>query len=83
MKAKQPTEETIDRRLRSLGLAGFSAALLEALAPVASIGAQLAYVLDPFVSTGGRQGWLAGLAGILERPERLDGLIERLRDEPE
>ncbi len=83
MKAKQPVEEIIDRRLRSLGLAEFGAAFFEAVAPVAFVGAQLAYLLDPLFSGPDRTSWLAQLAVLMERPDQLEGFIDRLREESE
>lgn len=83
MKAKQPVEDIIHRRLRSLGLAGFGAVVLEAFAPLAMIGAQFAYILEPMVSGGGQRSWLGELAGLFERPEQLESFIDRLREESE
>jgi hypothetical protein len=82
MKAEQPVEDFILRRLRSLGLSGLGASFLEALAPLAPVGAQLAYMLDPMFA---RQpgSLLAQLGRLLEQPEDVDALIRRLREEPE
>lgn len=82
MTAQQPVEEAIDRRLRSLGLAGIGASLLEAFAPLAPVGAQLAYILEPLL-TSQPQGWLTDIAGLLERPDAVEALTRRLREDPE
>ena len=81
MKAEQPLEDIIHRRLRSLGLAGFGALVLEAFAPLAMIGAQFAYVLEPMFAGDGQPSWLGELAELFERPEQFDSLIDRLREE--
>jgi len=82
MKAKQPVEDLIQRRLRSLGLSGLGASFLEALAPLAPVGAQLAYVLDPMIASQ-PGSWLAQMGSLLEQPDNVDALIRRLREEPE
>lgn len=81
MTAQQPVEEAIDRRLRSLGLAGFGASILEALAPLAPVGAQFAYILEPMVSNQPRS-WLTEVAELLEQPRAVEAFARRLREDP-
>ncbi|MGA9533043.1 MAG: hypothetical protein WBR18_10035 [Anaerolineales bacterium] len=79
MNSKQPIEDAIDRRLRSIGLSGISASLLEALAPLAPLAAQFAYLLEPmFVQD--QRGWLTELASWLERPDNPEAMAQRLRE---
>jgi len=79
MNSKQPIDDAIDRRLRSIGLSGISASLLDAFAPLAPVAAQLAYVIEPMFSQD-QPGWLANLAGWLESPENPHAMAERLRE---
>jgi hypothetical protein len=79
MNSKQPIEDVIDRRLRSIGLSRISASLLEALAPLAPLAAQFAYVLEPMFAQG-QQGWLANLASWLEHPANPEAMAQRLRE---
>jgi len=58
--------------LRRAGLNSFAASALEAFAPLATIGAQLGYIAEPFI------GGSAEFGRQLENPEEL---IRRLRDE--
>lgn len=78
MTDKQPLMDVIDRRLRTYGLSGWAAALIEAFAPLAPIGAQLAYILEPMVDAH-PGGWMRQLGAILEEPEELATLTNRLR----
>jgi hypothetical protein len=82
MNPEQPIEDAIDRRLRSMGLSSLGASLLEGLAPLAPLAAQLAYLLEPMFS-GGQQSWLTDLAGWLERPGSAGSLADRIRERPE
>ncbi len=79
MMARQPVAETIDRRLRSLGLAGIGAVFLEALAPLAPVGAQLAYILQPMFEAQPGGLWTE-LAQLLEEPSEVEALSRRLRE---
>jgi hypothetical protein len=78
MTDKQPLLDVIDRRLRTYGLSGLAAALLEAFAPLAPVGAQLAYILKPMVDAA-PGGWMSQLGALLERPDELASLTDRLR----
>jgi hypothetical protein len=60
--------------LRRMGLAPWAAALLEALEPLALVGAQVGYLLEPVF--GG--GPLRDLATVLEDPEQRADLTDRL-----
>jgi hypothetical protein len=53
---------------------------LEALAPLAWVGAQLGYLIEPFVGPPGASR--GGVAGLLEDPQRYAAFIESLHEEP-
>jgi hypothetical protein len=63
-------------RLRRAGLDALAADLLEAAGPLASLGAQLSYLVDPFVNGG-----LEAYGRLLEDPDEIQALVRRLRQE--
>ena len=67
--------------LRSLGLDGFAAWLLEAGGPINIIGAQLLYVGQPFVAAQA-DGGLRALANLLEHEDEARAFAARLRRGP-
>jgi hypothetical protein len=64
-------------QLAGTGLGNILAAILDAVGPVAPIGAQAIYILDPLLSAEGSD-WKA-LGKALEDPESLEKLIKALR----
>lgn len=80
MNADQPLEDRLAARLRSLGLAELASVVLEAGAPLAWIGAQLGYLAQPLfgMEAGRTPAWL----GLLEDPQRMTSLLQRLNEEP-
>ncbi len=80
MNAGRSFDDRLVARVRSLGLAGGASLLLEAFAPLAWVGAQLGYLLEPLV--GGLGGPQAGLAGLLDDPQRYAAFVESLHEEP-
>jgi len=80
MNAGRSFDDRLAARVRSLGLGGGASVLLEALAPLAWVGAQLGYLLEPLVGAPGAQR--AGLVGLLEDPQRYTAFIESLHEEP-
>jgi hypothetical protein len=80
MNAGRSFDDRLAARVRSLGLGGGASVLLEAVAPLAWVGAQLAYLLEPLVGTPGAPR--AGLPGLLEDPQRYTAFIESLDEEP-
>jgi hypothetical protein len=73
-------DDRLAARVRSLGLEGAASTLIEALAPLAWVGAQLGYMVGPLIGADASRG--AGLVGMLEDPQRMAGLVENLRREP-
>lgn len=80
MNAGRSFDDRLAARVRSLGLGGGASVLLEALAPLAWVGAQLAYLLEPLVRMPGAPQ--AGLPGLLEDPQRYAAFVESLDGEP-
>ena len=80
MDAGRSFDDRLAARVRSLGLGGGASVLLEALAPLAWVGAQLGYLLEPLASVPGAHR--AGLVGLLEDPQRYTAFIESLHEEP-
>ncbi len=64
------------KRLHRFGLGSITATLLEGLAPLAPLGAQGLYMLEPLFGSG--EGWHK-LAGSLEDPDRLKDLASNIR----
>jgi hypothetical protein len=67
------------RKIRRLGLGNFTIALIDALKPLAIIGAQVVYALDPFV--GASDDRLVTFGRILEDPEQTAIFLDHLREE--
>ena len=67
--------------LRSLGLDGFAAWLLEAGGPINIIGAQLLYVGQPFVASQANDG-LRALANLLEHEDEARAFAAQLHRGP-
>ena len=67
------------RWLRQMGLNGLAASLLEAAGPLAYLGAQVTYMIEPLIGT--RDSQISELARTLEDPEGVLQLIEALRSE--
>lgn len=80
MNAGRSYEDRLAASVRSLGLGGGVQMLLEALAPMAWVGAQLGYLLEPLI--GGRAPSGSSLTALLEDPQRYTDFIERLHEEP-
>ena len=68
--------------LRSRGLDGFAAWLLEAGGPIHIVGAQLLYLGQPFVSNQAGDG-IRALASLLEQEDEARAFAARLRRTPE
>ncbi len=78
MKPEPETSREFLQRLRASGLDEPLAMLLEALGPLALVGAQAAYLLEPLI--GGRDGVLGEIGRMLEDPEagsRLAAYLDR------
>jgi hypothetical protein len=67
------------RWLRQVGLNGIAASILEAAGPLAYLGAQVTYIVEPLI--GKRGGQISELARTLEDPHEVLRLIESLRSE--
>jgi len=80
MNADRSFDDRFAARLRSLGLAGAASTLLEALAPLAWVGAQLGYVVAPLFGPPASRD--SGLLGLFEDPQRMASFIESLEREP-
>ena len=73
-------DDRLAAQVRSLGVEGVASTLIEALAPLAWVGAQLGYMVGPLIGTHASRS--AGLVGLLEDPQRMVGFVESLRREP-
>lgn len=78
MNGSRPFDEKLHARLQALGLNGLGAVLLEGLAPLAPLGAQLAYILQP-MAEGDMSAGLSDLAAWLEHPDQMRSMASRLR----
>ncbi len=67
------------RKIRRLGLGNLTIALMDALKPLAILGAQVVYVLEPFVGTS--DGRWVTLGRIIEDPEKSAIFLAQLREE--
>ena len=74
---RQYPEKLIDW-LHEAGLAELAASLLEAAGPLAGLGAQALFMLEPLVSSGG--SGFHKLALTLEDPDQVSRLVQRLRN---
>jgi hypothetical protein len=79
MTTKEPPSKRLARRLDQAGLGSLAVFFLQAIAPLASIGAQLAYIMEPFA--GGVDSIVGDMARVLEEPDRLMETIDLLRRE--
>jgi hypothetical protein len=76
------TDTSVDRVVRWLqraGLNGPVAFLIEAAGPLVPLGAQVAFLLEPFFGTVEHP--FGDLARLLEDPSQVSTLIENLRGE--
>jgi hypothetical protein len=64
--------------LRRMGLGAFAAALLEAGRPLAPLGAQLSYMVDPLLGGSGLS--FLEMGRLLEDPRRLEELAQHLQN---
>ena len=74
LRAESTASARIATRVRRLGLAPWAAALLEALEPLAIVGAQMGYLLEPIFGRAALRDW----ASVLEDPEQRADLTDRL-----
>lgn len=80
MNADRSFDDRLAARVRSLGLGDAASTLLEACAPLAWIGAQLGYMVEPLL--GARAGRESGLLDLLESPQRMAAFMDSLHREP-
>jgi hypothetical protein len=80
MNADRSFDDRLAAGMRSLGLGEAASTLLEACAPLAWIGAQLGYLVEPLIGPRVSRG--SGLLDLLENPERMAGFIDSLHREP-
>jgi hypothetical protein len=75
-----PHAEALAARLRAAGLAAPAAALLDALAPLAPLGAQALYIAQPLagVASADWRVLLGDAASVLEQPGGVDALRRAL-----
>jgi hypothetical protein len=79
MNGKGANSKRIVRWLRQLGLDELAAVLLEAVGPFAFLGAQVAYLVEPLL--GAPNNPISDMAQLLEDPNEVSSMIERLRQE--
>jgi hypothetical protein len=80
MNADRSFDDRLAARVRSLGLGDAASTLLEACAPLAWIGAQLGYMVEPLFGARASRG--SELLDLLENPQRMAGFIDSLHREP-
>ena len=77
------TADDVAHRINQAGMGDVATLLLHTFKPLAWVGGQVAWILQPFVDGLGRQNHsplsVSGLAQILEREGGVDEIIERLR----
>ena len=73
-RAETTASARVAARWRRLGLAPWAAAVLDALEPLALVGAQVGYMLEPVF--GGEA--MRDMASVLEDPEQRADLSDRL-----
>lgn len=75
--------DVVAGHIRRAGMGGLAALLLHTFKPLAWVGGQLFWMIQPFFETPGtgRQtgSLVAGLAKLLERENGVDELVEQLR----
>lgn len=77
MNASDAFSDQIVKRLRRAGLNGVAALFLEAFGPLALLGSQAAYLIEPLFGSWGDQ--VGELARLLEDPSALPALVEQLK----
>jgi len=77
LRAETTASARVEARLRRLGLAPWAAALFEALEPLALVGAQVGYLLEPIFGGEALREW----ASVLEDPEQRADLSARLHQD--
>ena len=80
MNADRSFDDRLAARVRSLGLGSLASTLLEAAAPLAWIGAQLGYIVEPLFGLQARRD--LSLLDLLEDPQRMNGFLDSLQQEP-
>ena len=73
--------ERVARWLQRVGLNQPAAFLLEAIGPLAFLGAQAAFLVEPMFGVSNNP--IGDLARLLEDPTQVSELVERLRTEDE
>ena len=73
---------SLANRLRLWGLNGLASSLLESAGPLAFLGAQMLYVAGPVFSPFNLEDDVTALARLLEDPQAVQALAERLGEEP-
>lgn len=73
-RAESTASARLAAHVRRWGLAPWAAALLEALEPLALVGAQVGYLLEPIFGGDALRDW----ASVLEDPEQRADLTDRL-----
>jgi hypothetical protein len=68
-------------RLRAWGLNGLAATLLESAGPLTFLGAQALYATGPLLTPFVPEDEVTALAHLLEDPNALQSLVERLQQE--
>ena len=69
------------KKVHRWGLGTWTAALLEAVGPLAMFGAQAVYIAQPFVSSILPSDHLNALTDLLEQPDQTRAFITLLREE--
>ncbi len=77
MNADRSATDALADGLRRHGLEGPALFLLEAIGPLAVLGAQAAYLLEPFFGPGGR---VRDVARLLENEQERTHFLNRLRE---
>ncbi|MBN1314136.1 MAG: hypothetical protein JXA42_01665 [Anaerolineales bacterium] len=72
--------EGVVKKIQRLGLVDFTTAILDGFRPVAFIGGQLLWLAQPALGIFMDSNRIAGLAQLLEQPEAIDMLRDRLEE---
>jgi hypothetical protein len=81
MNNDEAVSERVARWLQRVGLNQPVAFILEAIGPLAFLGAQAAFLMEPLI--GASDNPVGDLARLLEDPTQVSELVERLRTEEE
>lgn len=81
MNNEEAVSERVARWLQRVGLNQPAAFILEAIGPLAFLGAQAAFLVEPLI--GASDNPVGDLARLLEDPTQVSELVERLRTEEE